>query len=323
MKKLPRISFVYIPIVAILLLAPLFFDVYVLYTLNTIFIGIILAIGLNIVLGYTGQISLCHAAFYGAGAYTTALLMAKLSWPFWLSVPVGAFFAALLGVMIGIPVLRLNGPYLALVTLSFGEIFQLIITHWDKLTQGPLGLVVPPASFGSLILNSDSKLFYLTSSVCILLVLLARNIISSKTGRAFMALRESQIAAQTVGINLAYFKVIAFALSAFYAGMAGGLFACVGHLVDPLDFGLMQSITFLTMVVIGGLGSIAGSVIGAAVIVLLPELLGGLQAYQELAYGVLLLLFLIFMPNGIYGSLKSTEIIYNWNQKWLKKENTV
>jgi branched-chain amino acid transport system permease protein len=303
MKKLFPKRLTILVLVLLLLLCPLFLDVYLIYILNLIGIAIVLAVGLNLVMGYAGQISLGHAAFYGTGAYTTALLMAKLSWPFWIALPLGGMVATTFGFLIGIPALRLSGPYLALVTLSFGEIFQLIITHWYKLTEGPLGLVVPAAKLGPVVFDKDKKLFYLVLVICILLIILAYNVVKSKAGRAFVALRESEIAAQSIGINLTKYKLIAFALSAFYGGIAGGLYACVGHLVDPLDFGLFQSISYLSMIIIGGLSSVTGSIIGAIIIVVLQQLLGRLHSYQELVYGVLLLLILIFMPRGIQGKL--------------------
>lgn len=291
----------YIVSFAIILTFPLFLSSYIIYILDIIGIYAILAIGLNLVMGYTGQISLGHAAFAAIGAYTTGLLKVKLGVPFLVAWPIGALFAGIIGFLLGLPALRLRGHYLALATIGFGISIQLVILRWDSLTYGPRGFDMPPVSFFGFELNSDKEVFYLIMVAAFLMILLAKNIVSSRNGRAFLAIRDSEIASQSLGINLARYKTIAFALSAFYGGVAGGLYAALIRYVSADNFGLFDTITYLTMIVIGGLASIAGSVIGVALVMLVQEGLRGFQEYQGLIYGVAVVVFIIFMPDGVYG----------------------
>ena len=286
---------------------------YVLYLLNLIAINVILAIGLDMLTGWTGQISLGHAGFAGVVAYASGLAILHLGLPFWLAIPLAALFCALVSLVIGAPALRLTGHYLALATFGFGEVIQLTIVHWERLTNGPRGLWVPVPTLGPLKLGTDRSLYFLIIPVTAALVLLAWNISRSAMGRALLCIRMSELAASSVGISLPRYKTLAFALSAFYAGIAGGLFGALVKFLDPLAFSVWYSILYLTMIAVGGMRSIPGAVIGAALLTVLPELLGGLQHYMELGYGVLLLTFIIFIPKGIYGRL--AVAIESWRSR--------
>jgi len=294
--------------VAAMIFLPLFVDTYIIYVANLICIYIILAIGLDFVIGYTGQISLCHAAFFAIGAYTSSILTVDLGFPFWLSMPVGAAFSAVVGFFVGLPALRLAGLYLALVTLGFGEIVQLILINWIPITKGPDGIIVPSPSIFGYSFSSDLRVFYMIIPITVFLIIVGRNLINSKIGRALITVRDDEVAAQSVGISLAQYKTISFSLSAFYAGIGGGLYAATTKFICPTDFSLMTSIEVLAMIVIGGLGTLNGAICGAIFLILLPEILRGIAEYKELAYGFLLLIFLIFMPHGIWGILKNLFI---------------
>ena len=289
---------------ALIILAP-FLDVYFLYILTIICLNVVLATGLNLLTGYTGQISLCHAAFLGIGAYSCTILMVRLSFPYLLALFSAGLIAGFAGFLVGIPALRVRGLYLAMVTLGFGEIAHLIIHHWQGLTGGPLGLNVPVAKIGPFALNNELSLFYFFLLVSFLCLVLARNLIQSKIGRAFRSLHYSEIAAQSSGVNLANYKTLSFALSAFYAGIGGGLYCQLLKYLSPDPFGLFESVQYLTMIVLGGMGSMAGSILGAALFSILPEILRDFKDYQEFIFSFLLMIFILFMPKGIYGMIQS------------------
>jgi branched-chain amino acid transport system permease protein len=290
-----------VTLLALLLAAPLFLGGYYMYVMNLVGISILLAVGLSLLTGFTGQISIGHAAFFGIGAYASALLTTKLMIPFWLSIPIGGMFAALISLGIGLPALRISGHYLALATLAFGMIIQLIFIHWDSLTNGPRGLVVPRPTLGAVTLSSDASYYYLILIVTIAFTFFAWSLVRSRIGRAFISIRDSSVASASLGIDLTKYKLIAFMISSFYAGVAGGLYGPLVKFIDPMGFGLWQSALYLMMIVVGGMASVAGAVIGAILLTVLPELLRGFTEYRELVYGVALLIFLIFMPRGIYG----------------------
>ncbi len=290
-----------------LLLLPFFLGRYHMYVVNLVGISIILALGLALLTGFTGQISLGHAAFFGIGAYASALLTSKLAIPFWISCPLGGVLAAFISLGIGLPALRIKGHYLALATLGFGQIIQLILIHWDSLTNGPRGLVVPRPAFGGFRFSSDFTYYYIILIVTIALTWFSWNLLGSRIGRAFISIRDSSVASASLGINLTKYKVLAFLLSSFFAGVAGGLYGPLVKFIDPLGFGLWQSALYLMMIVVGGMASIPGALIGAILLTVLPEILRGFAQYREVIYGVALLLCLIFMPRGIYGLFRDVR----------------
>lgn len=286
----------------ILFVLPPLLDTYFLYLLTLFASYVIAAAGLHLLMGLTGQISLAQAAFVGIGAYGTTLLMARAALPFWISLPLAAGVAALISLVIGLPALRVKGHYLALATLGFGQIIQLVFLHWDRLTNGPRGLQVPRPALGGYAL-SEVALAYLTLGVTVLLLLAAWNLGRTKTGRALMAIRDNDLVAQAMGVNLAGYKLLAFALSAAYAAVSGGLYGTLVGFIDPLGFTLWESVQFLTMLVLGGMGSLSGAVIGAVLLSALPELLRWLKEYKELFFSLILLGCFVFMPHGIRSAL--------------------
>jgi branched-chain amino acid transport system permease protein len=309
---------------------PLYIPNYYVYLLNIIMVHIILAVGLNILVGSTGQISLGHAGFFAIGAYATALLMAKLQIPFLFAILIAAFIAAFFGFILGLPALRLEGPYLAIVSLGFGLTIMHIIGGVD-LFGGRMGVKVPPLDLGvkplgfSWILKTDFQKYYLILVTTIVMVVGARNILKTRVGRSFVAIRDSDIAAEVIGVNLTAYKTLAFAVSAFYAGIAGGLFGFVLGFFDPFTFNLILSIMFLVMVVVGGLGTILGSILGATLITYLQyDLLKniaeipyigalmvavskqwftmvGLENIGSIAIGLIMIGIIIFEPLGMFG----------------------
>jgi branched-chain amino acid transport system permease protein len=293
-------------------------------------VHIILAVGLNILVGSTGQISLGHAGFFAIGAYGTALLMAKLQIPFVLAILAAAFIAAFFGFILGLPALRLEGPYLAIASLGFGLTIMHIIGGVD-LFGGRMGVKVPPLDLGisqlgiSWILKSDFQKYYLILIITILMVIGARNILKTRVGRSFVAIRDSDIAAEVTGVNLTVYKTLAFAVSAFYAGIAGGLFGFILGFFDPFTFNMILSIIFLVMVVVGGLGTVSGAIMGACLITYLQyDLLKnivevpyfgafmvaisqrwfttvGLENFSSMAIGLIMIGIIIFEPLGMFG----------------------
>jgi branched-chain amino acid transport system permease protein len=288
----------------VLLILPLFLGKYSIFLLSLLAIYALVSLGLNLLMGYTGQIAAGHAGFLAIGAYVTAIFTANFEW---LPCPITLLFAGtisgLIGFLLGIPILRLKGFYIAMATLAFGVVVSEIILQWSSVTGGDDGFSVPTASIGSFVFDSDFKLFYLIIPVTVIMTLLARNMVNGYIGRAFIALRESEIAAQTIGIDLAKYKTIAFAISAFYTGVAGGLFAFLITFLSPDAFTIELSIDFIAMIVIGGMGSILGSVIGAVILTGIQQAFAGLQDLQVLIFGLSLIIFMIFMPKGIVGML--------------------
>lgn len=263
-------------------------------------------IGYDFVLGRAGQLSLSHAAFFGIGAYTFALLTVRLGMPFWISLPAAALVAALFGLAVGVPSLRLRGHYLAIATLGFGEIVRLVLTHWNELTNGVDGIArIPAPAFGPLVLGDNIGQYYLVVASLALLAWGAGRINASKFGLVLVAIREGETAAEVMGVDTRRGKVMAFALGAFYAGVAGSLYASLFSYISPETFGLEQSIVMLAMLLLGGIGSITGAVIGAVVLSFLPEWLRFLKDYYLIVYGVGILLMMSFMPSGIVGFLRS------------------
>lgn len=299
---------VWLVILAGLCFLPLLTDPYTQYIFNLMLVYAVIAIGLNLALGFTGLFVFAHAAFMAIGAYSAALLSVRLGIPILLALPLGGLLAGVTGFLITIPAIRLKGVYLAMVTLAFGELVHWILVHWKHVTGGVDGIIIPAPSLFGRELRGDTAVFYIVLVVSILMVALAKVIVESKLGRAFVAVRDSEAAAACNGINVAMTKSIALVLSAFYAGIGGGLFSLTLHYISPGSFGLAQTILHFCMVVIGGLGSLSGSIIGAILLTALPELLRRTQAFQEIAYGGLLIVFILFAPRGIVGLLQARRL---------------
>jgi branched-chain amino acid transport system ATP-binding protein/branched-chain amino acid transport system permease protein len=288
----------------------------------------IACLGLNIVLGYTGQLSLAQAAFWGVGAYTSALLTVRLGWSVWPGMLAAFVVAGLFGVLLGIPTLKLSGHYLAMATIGFGVILQLILINSIPLTNGSDGITgIPSPRIGSLELNNANTFFYLAAFLLILLVWASMRLKKSRVGRALMAIRENEMAAETMGIDTTFFKIMAFALSAAYGGFAGSLFAHSGsHYISPDTFSFDQSVVLLAMMVLGGNGSAVGSVVGATLLTLVPEVLRFLKDSYMMVYAAGIVAVMVFMPGGIAGLVRSFPISQRlmgwWNSATTPTERT-
>lgn len=283
--------------------APFALNGYALYLLTLAEIFALVALGLNVLTGYAGQISLCHAAFFGVGAYATALLTTKAGLPYLVSLPLGALLTTMIGAIVAVPALRLKSLYLAIATLGFGVVLQKIIFEWRGLTGGGGGLALGAPTIAGQELGATG-LYYLTLAFVVVGLWGAYNVSRGRTGRALLLIKESEIAAASLGIDIARYKVMAFAISAFYAAIAGGLYACLVRYINPESFNVGLSIGFLSMVVIGGLGTIGGSIVGAAFYVIVPELLRGIKDAPGLVFGLLLVIVMVFMPRGLWGMLR-------------------
>ncbi len=288
-------------LLAALALFPFYSPRYLLFPAILVAINATVAVGLNVLTGLTGQISLGHAGFVGIGAYAATLLTARLDLSWFLAWPAAGLIAAAFGVLVGVPALRLTGPYLTIATLGFGVAVHQVLTNWEALSGGRMGLPVPRVAFGPAALTNDQRLYYLAVGVAVLLTWAAANLARSHVGRAFVALRDSDIAAEVMGVNLTRYKVLAFAVSAFYAGIGGALFAQALRHLEPQSFDLLQSITYFAMIVVGGLGTVSGAVLGAGVITLLPGYLGELRAWLPVIFGTAIILIMMVEPRGLYG----------------------
>jgi branched-chain amino acid transport system permease protein len=294
---------------AFLAALPLAATSYYLYLAELAMINVVVAVGLNLLSGNCGQTSLCNASFMGIGAYCTALLTTRLGAPTLIALPASVIIAALLGAALGYPARRLSGLYLALTTLGFLELVGTVIEEFPDYTGGIRGLKVPRPEILGFSFQSDISLYFFVFVLALGAVIVGYNVQRSRYGRAFDAVRQSPFAAQALGIPLARVKVIAFSLNAAFAGFAGGLLAGVVGFIDPPEFGILTSIQHITFIVVGGLGSIAGSIAGAVVLTALPEALRGVQEYGELIYGFLLLGTLLFLPRGLVGLVAKLETL--------------
>jgi len=283
------------------LLLPLYFQGG--YLMNVlVFVGIntMLAIALNLLLGYAGQISLGHAGFFGLGAYLSGILTATYGWNPWLAMPTAAIVVGALAGLIGLPILKLKGHYLAMATLGLGIIIYIVFNETVDLTGGPSGLSgIPNLALGGVTFDSDVKNYYLIWGFTLAVILFSLNLANSRVGRALRAVHDSEVAARVVGVNARILKVQIFALSALLSSLAGSLYAHTMTFISPASFGFNFSVELLTMVVIGGLGSVYGSFLGAALLTLLPEFLRAAHDYDIIIYGALLMLMVMFMPGGL------------------------
>jgi branched-chain amino acid transport system permease protein len=302
MKKPTQFVPVALLALAIILLPVYVQSSYVLRIANLAAIWAIMVLGLHFILGMTGQISIGHGAFFGIGAYTSALLTVDFGLSFWLAMPLSALMASLFGVCLGFPAIKIRTHYLALVTIGFQEIFRLVMMNWTSFTHGATGIsrIAPPSFFG-LSLSNDVRYYYLVLPLLALAVWSAARISGSSVGRAMRAVKEREVAAQTLGINVRSMKVMAFTLGAAYAGLGGSLYAHLVTYINPDSFTIGESINALIMLLIGGVGSVAGAVIGSVVITLLPEALRFVKGYHMLIFSVALVALMIFMPRGIIG----------------------
>jgi len=304
----------YVPaLIAISVFALVFPFIFSMYQTNIMITGLIyvmLGLGLNIVVGLAGLLDLGYVAFYAVGAYTYALLNHHFGMSFWTVLPIGAGMGAFFGVLLGFPVLRLRGDYLAIVTLGFGEIIRLILENWNEFSFGPSGIAnIPrPSFFGIQLSLQDATIYiyYLMIVLVIFTIFVVERLQNSRIGRAWIALREDEVACEAMGIDKRKTKLTAFALGATWAGMAGVIFAAKTTFINPASFTIWESIIILCIVVLGGMGSIMGVILGALILILLPEYLRAFSEYRMLLFGAMLVLMMVFRPGGIVSEVRRT-----------------
>jgi branched-chain amino acid transport system permease protein len=292
-------------VLAILLLAavllPRFCSQYVMEILTNSFLYIVLCLGLNIVAGYAGLLDLGYAAFFAIGAYTSGILTSQYGWNFWLAIPPALLLAALVGIMIGMPTLRLRSDYLAIVTLGAGEIIRILARNLKSLTGGPSGLIgiKRPTLFG-LKLNGISHYYYIFLIMVILALLVSYRLEHSRLGRAWKYVRDDEDVAEAMGIHKSIIKLSAYIMGAMFAGLAGCFFAAKMTAISPDSFTFLQSLMIVVAMVLGGMGKIAGMVVGALVYVLFPEVFRTIGPLRMLVFGIILILMMVFRPQGIW-----------------------
>jgi branched-chain amino acid transport system permease protein len=293
----------------VVFVAPIFIESkYFLNVLVFCAIHTIIVVGYSIFFGYAGQISLGHAAFYGLGAYCSGVLTVKFGYSPWTALGIGIVLTAIVSFIIGLPTLKLKGHYLAMATLAFAIIIQILFIELDFLTEGNSGLVgIPEIAFFGIPINTDIRYYYFAWTFALVIILFSLNLVDSRVGRALRALNDKELGAKAMGVNTEKYKIQIFVLSAVYASVAGSLYTHYITFLSPEGFGFHFSILILIMVTFGGLGSIWGGVIGAVSLTILPELLRAYKDFDIIAYGVILIIFMMFMPKGIVGLLSSIK----------------
>jgi len=304
--SLPALAIVF----GIALIFPFVSSTYQTNIMTTALMYVVLGLGLNIVVGQAGLLNLGYVAFYAAGAYTYALLHHHFGVGFWLALPLGALAATILGVLLALPVLRLQGDYLAIVTLGFGEITRLVLENWNEFSFGPSGIsgIPRPGLFGMEMGMHDATvyLYFLMIMLCIVTIFVVNRLQDSRIGRALLALREDEIACQAMGIDKTRVKLTAFALGSTWAGLVGVIFAAKTTFVNPASFTFLESAMILSIVVLGGTGSIIGIIIGALLLILLPEYLRVFSDYRMLLFGLIMVIMMVFRPQGIVTGVRKT-----------------
>jgi ABC-type branched-subunit amino acid transport system permease subunit len=294
---------------------------YTLHVLSLVGVYAIVAMGLNLVFGYTGQISLGHAAYFAVGAYASALITMHLGVPFPVGLAAGVLAAVALGFLVGVPSLKLEGSYLAMATIGFGEIVKMLLVNWEDVTGGPAGISrIPHPDLVVLTISGASLKFYLVLGIVLVTFVLYLNLVRSHYGSRFVAVRDSPRAAAAMGIDVARTKLYAFVFSTAYAGLAGSLYAHLNRYIAPDAFTLGESINFLIIVVVGGMGTLLGPLIGAAIIVYLRETLLAFKDFNMLIYGLLLMALMVFMPRGLVGTVGSLAARWRVRMPWQKSD---
>jgi branched-chain amino acid transport system permease protein len=271
-----------------------------------IYLYVVLALGLNVVMGFTGLLNIGHAAFYAMGAYTTAILMTGYGLSFWWTVPIGMGLGVLMGLVIGFPTLRLRDDYLAMVTLGFGQIVYIVANNWMSLTRGPRGIpAIPAPSFElfnwKFVIDNYTRYYYLILFFVTLTIYACVRVRDSRVGLAWMAIREDEDVAAVMGIHLGFYKTLAFAFSAALGALAGSFFSVFQSFVSPNSFTILESVVIVTIPILGGLGSIPGTIVGAVLMIGLPELFRSASEYRMVAVGAFMVLMMVFKPEGLFG----------------------
>jgi len=288
-------------LVLVLLLVPIVFasNSYMIYSSGLVLLYIIMTMALNLLVGYGGQISIGHASFLAIGAFTSAILTLRLGLPFWLALPLSGFFTALIGFIVGLPAVKLSGHMLAVATLGFGAAVPELLLKWESVTGGTLGLTPDNPSIFGYEFDTDIKKYYLLAVITLLITWLIKNLLRGKIGRAFVAIRESEVSAAATGINVSLYKVLMFSISAFYTGIAGSLYAHFVGFISPHDFHISMSFLVLAMVIVGGTASIPGSYLGAILLAMIPQLTNHLPGVSFILTGISMVIIILFLPNGL------------------------
>ncbi|MGE5509355.1 MAG: branched-chain amino acid ABC transporter permease [Chitinophagales bacterium] len=283
-------------------LYPLISNNYMKFVLMTAIINCVLVVGLHFIFGLTGQLHMGMAAFWGIGSYIFALSITKLGMPFWIAMGVAAVGVGLVGFLLGFPTLRLKGFYLAITTIGFGEIVRLILLNWSPVTGGVFGIAgLPRPAIGPLTFLQNQPYYYLCLGILAVLTLCARMIEGSKFGRALRAIHDDELAAEAIGINSTSLKILAFVLCGLFAGIGGGLYASLMQYISPEVYALERSQMLVMMLVIGGMGSLPGALMGTVLLTFLPEALRFLKLWYLAVYGAIVIVIIVYRPTGLYG----------------------
>ncbi len=293
---------------------------YIVHIVNMAGLYILISLGLNLAMGYCGQINLALGAFWGIGAYTAALLNTRLGMPIWIDMPVGMVLSGITGALIALPMLKVRSHYLALVTIGLSETINIIIVNETWLTEGPIGIsgIKTPSLFG-IAFDGDERFFYLVLFCVVVGYLVARQIVSHRIGRSFIAIRDDYVAAKAMGVNTAYYQILANSICAVYCGVAGVLYAHMNTYISPDIFEFKSALFVLTMTMIGGMGSLAGSVVGGLGLPLTQEWLRAIGNWQLVGFGLAIMIVVLFVPGGVVGLTRRLEesggIRWPWSRK--------
>ncbi|MGI9407113.1 MAG: branched-chain amino acid ABC transporter permease [Hyphomicrobiaceae bacterium] len=290
---------------------PLFANEYIQFMVNRMLVYVLVAVGFNLVVGNLGQLAFANTAFFGIGAYTTAIMMAHVGLPYWLALILAAIAGGFAGLLASITALRgIRLYYLAIITLAFGELMRWIYLHADKITMGSDGLPLPPIEFFGIPLNSEAPKFYLFLAITVIVVKATSNLLSSRIGRAILAIRDNELTTASLGISTANYIVLAFVWSGVVVGIAGAMFAALVGRVFPESFGLIEVIVHFAMVMVGGTGSLIGSVIGGVALTAAPEYFRQFPGLEELFFGLIIICILLFLPKGLSSILAKLSPIF-------------
>ncbi|MBI4787944.1 MAG: branched-chain amino acid ABC transporter permease [Chloroflexi bacterium] len=315
--KLVLIAVASLVLISFPLVAP---NRYVVHIVNMAGLYILISIGLNLAMGYCGQINLALGAFWGVGAYTAALLNTRLGVPIWINLPIGMIFAGIVGALVALPMLKVRSHYLALVTIGLAETINIIIVNEAWLTEGPLGIsgIQMPNLFG-IAIDGSERFYYLVLAAVVVGYLVARQIVTHRIGRAFIAIRDDDTAAKAMGVNTAYYQILANAIAAVYCGLAGVLYAHMNTYISPDIFEFKSALFVLTMTMIGGMGSLTGSLVGALSLPLMQEWLRAIGRWQLIAFGLAIMIVVLFVPGGVVGFTRRLEESGGFRLPWARK----
>lgn len=292
-------------LVALLIAFPwVFRSAYVLRIMTVCMMYVMIALSINLLTGFLGLMTLGQAAFWGIGAYTAAILSTRLGLGMGLCIVASAFMAGLLSLLVALPTMRLKGYFLTVVTLGFGEIVRLVEMNWMDLTRGPLGIAaIPSPNLFGIDLSSNRQIYYVMLVLVVLAALLVYSIVHSRVGLAIMAIRDDDLAAASMGVNVTKYKIMVFMISTMIVGVAGAFYAHYINFIDPSSFTSAASTDMLVMAIFGGLGSIPGTILGASILTILPETIRGLAQYRNLVYGLIIVILMMVKPDGILGNV--------------------